>query len=627
MGTDDSPKDAATQRHAIDSALNRSGSLSDMETGFVEEQRRNVLEAGRLLSGRFEIAGLIGAGGMGAVYEARDRLGGKTVALKVMLPSLMASEQARERFTQEAMLTRELRHPGIVAVYDVGADGDLLYLTMELVQGESASDWREKRGGKVDAKNACGFMHKVCEALRFAHEHGVIHRDLKPQNILVIHGGRIRLVDFGLARAVGGGGHARTQAALGTPYYMAPEQARNGPNVDARADIYSCGVILYELVTGELPMGAFDPPSQLDERAPIELDDLVTACLQPRPNRRPACAKELMERLEAVYEAATAQRADARPRRADRDEGPARPTPAEPREPESGLRDSEGGGACAANSAREAGALGEPGRIVIPNGWTSEDRRVVVATPEGGVKKGIAYYRNRLGMEFVYIPAGEFMMGSRPDEQGRQESEGPVHRVEIAKPLYMQAYEVTQAQYEPLMGGNPSHFRGENRPVEGVSWNEAQAFLKALLEVDRFSGVRYRLPTEAEWEYACRAGSQTRFYAGNRKSRLDRIAWYAGNSEGETHEVGEKLPNAFGLHDMIGNAAEWCQSLYMSYPVAADDGREDLRAGGSRALRGGSWNLPLKSCRCASRDFNAPSYTNYTLGLGFRVVAVPLEGA
>ena len=326
MAADDSLDQAATQHPAIDAALSRSGMLSDMETGFVEEQRRAELEPGRVLSGRFEIVRLIGAGGMGAVYEAKDRiLAGKAVALKVMLPSLMASEQARRRFTQEAMLTRELRHPGIVNVFDVGMDGDLLFLTMELVEGESANDWRRKRGGKVDAKNACGFMHKVAEALRYAHENNVIHRDLKPQNILVIHGGQIRLVDFGLARAIGTRGYARTQAALGTPYYMAPEQSRNSPNVDARADVYSCGVILYQLVTGELPMGVFEPPSEVDGRIPTELDDLVNACLQRRRERRLASAKEMLARLEEVYRVVSGQTSVAGGARAEKAGEPSRP--------------------------------------------------------------------------------------------------------------------------------------------------------------------------------------------------------------------------------------------------------------------------------------------------------------
>ena len=290
---------------AIDAALSRSGMLSEMEGDFIREQRDSALEPGRILSARFEIVRLIGVGGMGAVYEATDRiLAGRAVALKVLLPSLTSSPEAHERFTREVMVTRELRHPGIVSVYDVGVEGDLLYLTMEYVDGENAGEWRRRQGGRIDAKNACGFMCKVGEALRHAHENGVIHGDLKPQNVLVATGGRIRVVNFGLDRAVGAGAYARTRAALGTPCYMAPEQSRNEPGVDARADVYSCGVILYELLTGEAPIGRFPLPSEAVESVPKELDDLVDACLQSVPSRRLASAKDMLSRLRAVYRTA-----------------------------------------------------------------------------------------------------------------------------------------------------------------------------------------------------------------------------------------------------------------------------------------------------------------------------------
>ena len=254
--------------------------------------------------------------------------------------------------------------------------------------------------------------------------------------------------------------------------------------------------------------------------------------------------------------------------------------------------------------------------IVLPDGWTSEERRVVVATPEGDVEKEIAYYRNTLGMEFVLVPAGEFMMGSPEDEEGRLDREGPVHKVRITRPFFLGATPVTQAAYEQVTGGNPSSSKGPNRPVEEVSWNDAQAFIKKLCGSD---GGDCRLPTEAEWEYACRAESRTRFYGGDAVSALGRIAWYDGNSDGETHDVAGKLPNAFGLYDMSGNVYDWCQSLFQDYPYKADDGREDLSSGGSRVLRGGSWNRVARLCRSANRFNHDPPFT-YVI-VGFRVVS------
>ena len=261
--------------------------------------------------------------------------------------------------------------------------------------------------------------------------------------------------------------------------------------------------------------------------------------------------------------------------------------------------------------------------VAAPEGWSSEARRVVCATPEGDVEKDITYYRNTIGMEFVLIPAGEFMMGSPESEDGRSGNEGPVHKVRIPQPFLLGATPVTQAAYEQVIGSNPSMFiKGPNRPVENVSWNDAQEFIKKLRASD---GGEYSLPTEAQWEYACRAGSRTRFYSGDDDSTLGRIAWYDENSDSESHDVAQKAPNAFGLHDMSGNVHEWCQSLYTSYPHSEGDDREDLSSGASRVLRGGSWNFHARDCRSAYRTGSDPGLKIDFLG--FRVASrlVPQE--
>ena len=261
------------------------------------------------------------------------------------------------------------------------------------------------------------------------------------------------------------------------------------------------------------------------------------------------------------------------------------------------------------------------GRVVPPAGWTSEERRVVVATPDGDTEKEITYYRNRIGMEFVLIPAGKFRMGSPKGEKKRTPDEGPVHGVRIARPFFLGATPVTQATYEQLVGSNPSKFRGPNRPIDSVSWHDAQESVRRLCETEGVPPGAYRLPTEAEWEYACRAGSRTDFYSGDRETTPDRIAWYTDNSGGETHEVGQKLPNAFGLYDMSGNVDEWSQSLCSAYPYSESDGREDPSSDGLRVLRGGAWDYHGWGCRSAGRHSYIPAFAPTSPDIGFRVAA------
>jgi formylglycine-generating enzyme required for sulfatase activity len=221
---------------------------------------------------------------------------------------------------------------------------------------------------------------------------------------------------------------------------------------------------------------------------------------------------------------------------------------------------------------------------------------------------------NQAGIEFMLIPAGSFMMGST----NGADNEKPVHQVTISQAFYMGKYEVTQGQWQSVMGNNPSHFKdcGGNCPVEEVSWDDAQNFINKLNESN--DGFRYRLPTEAEWEYACRAGT-TGDYAGN----LSEMAWYSENSGSKTHAVGGKQPNAWGLADMHGNVWEWCQDGYHeTYYGAPTDGSAWLSGGEQkgRVLRGGSWVSNATYLRSAFRGRTVPVFRDDDHG--FRVVAV-----
>jgi formylglycine-generating enzyme required for sulfatase activity len=200
--------------------------------------------------------------------------------------------------------------------------------------------------------------------------------------------------------------------------------------------------------------------------------------------------------------------------------------------------------------------------------------------------------------EFVPIPAGSFTMGCSPGDCECANNEKPAHWVRVTKPFETAKYETTQAQWKVVMGSNPSRFKGGNRPVENVSWNDAQEFLRRMNE--RNDGYRYRLPTEVEWEYSARAWGTSPQYGS-----LDEIAWYDDNSGGETHEVGQKKPNAWGLYDMLGNVCEWVADWYdASYyghsPVEDPTGPAN---GKYKGLRGGSWFNTACVARVSDRSY------------------------
>jgi formylglycine-generating enzyme required for sulfatase activity len=240
---------------------------------------------------------------------------------------------------------------------------------------------------------------------------------------------------------------------------------------------------------------------------------------------------------------------------------------------------------------------------------------------------------NAIGIKFNLIPPGEFVMGSPASEPGHDDNETQ-HRVKITKPFYLSAHEVTQSQYERVMGKNPSHFSasgdGEWRvsgidtsqfPVESVSWNDAVAFCRKLSNEE---GVEYRLPTEAEWEYACRAGTTTAYSFGEYVFKLGEYAWYPDNSEKTTHPVGKLKPNAWGLYDMHGNVWEWCQDWhgpYESLQVVSDP--TGSTHGEHRVWRGGVFSYgPTVAC-AACRASNRPG--NRGPNVGFRLArTIPL---
>jgi formylglycine-generating enzyme required for sulfatase activity len=521
--------------------------------------------------GRYLLRRWIGAGGMGTVFLARDAVLDRDVALKVLVfPPGRDRSRAEERFRTEIRAASQLIHENICRTYDNGHWEGSSYYTMPFLGGGTLAD-RIKAAGPHPSGPAAGWIHTAARTMSYAHQAGVVHRDLKPSNLLFDGRETLLITDFGLALFFDDSEATRiTQAGLrfGTLPYAPPEQIlgeieEHGPG----CDVYALGVVLYELVTGRRP---YDGQGRA-------LEDKILA---GRPRRPTEIRPEVDLRLERICLKAMARR----------------------------IRDRYATMHDLAEALAEY--LGRPRPAPAAGGGTAPGR-----------SGAGTYHSGPLDIELVPIPPGEFVMGSveAPDES-------PPRRVRIATPFFLGVYPVTQRQYREVTGRLPqSPFTGEDRrPADSVSWLDAVVFCNRLSELDGLEayyaiaagkvkivgGEGYRLPTEAEWEYACRAGTSTTYSFGDDPGRLGQYAWFADNSENCTHEVGLLAPNGLGLHDMHGNVWEWCWDWYSpaSYRVRHDGAVDPggVPEGTERALRGGSWNVEAPSLRCAARTKFTP---------------------
>jgi eukaryotic-like serine/threonine-protein kinase len=269
-----------------------------------------VLGPGTLLGERYEIIRMLGQGGMGAVYHARDRELEREVALKVIRSDMAANPEILKRFKQELILARQITHKNVIRIFDLGQADGIKFITMEYIEGEDLQGL-VRRKKKLDAAEAATIMAQVCRALEAAHAEGVIHRDLKPQNIMLDKSGRVYVMDFGIARSLVTKGMTQTGALIGTPDYMSPEQAK-GQTLDVRSDLFTVGIIFYEILSGQSPFEADTtmgklwkrtseparPVSELDKTIPQPLVNIVTRCLEIDPNKRFASAQEIVQQIE-----------------------------------------------------------------------------------------------------------------------------------------------------------------------------------------------------------------------------------------------------------------------------------------------------------------------------------------
>jgi formylglycine-generating enzyme required for sulfatase activity/tRNA A-37 threonylcarbamoyl transferase component Bud32 len=639
-----------TQRLSNASPDPRTLARTLVQRGWLTSYQANQLLQGRgqdLVLGQYVLLERLGEGGMGQVFKARHRTLGRIVALKLIRKERIANPDAVKRFHREVRAAAALSHPNIVTAYDADQVGDTHFFAMEYVEGIDLAKL-VKNKGPLPIPQACEYIREAALGLQHAFEKGLVHRDIKPANLLVaVSSGRsvVKLLDLGLARLHHADGEddssgmlTREGAVMGTPDYIAPEQAMNSHTIDIRADLYSLGCTFYYLLTGRPPfpggsMGEKlvkhqltepDPVEQLRPDVPPQVAAIVRKLLAKKPEDRYQTPAELAAALAS--------------------EGLLSPGPTGGQTatnivpPPGGEFATLGPGDTAEVSRRRSRPADRRRRMLFIGGGVGLLVGVVLVLaiarprpakpPASSSPEPVAgRVVNSIGMQLVELPAGTFPMGLPATASEAEPDEIPQRSVTISRPFWMSVHEVTQGQFQKVMGQNPSALtaaRGgtPNHPVENVTWQEAKDFCDRLSarDAEKQAGRRYRLPTEAEWEYACRADSKTIYSFGNDAAQLGPHAVFVLNADSKPAPVGKLLPNAWGLYDMHGNVGEWCADWYdRSYYRSRVDRDPRGPAGGDyRVWRGGAWNTSGRECRSTYRHRDLPGERKP--GVGFRVV-------
>ncbi|TVR48034.1 MAG: hypothetical protein EA402_00810 [Planctomycetota bacterium] len=626
--------------------------------------------------GGYRLGAKLGQGGMGAVYRATQVSMDREVAVKLIAPGKAGGQAAADRFMREARAAGKVNHPHVITVYDVGQVGGTLYLAMELVTGGDAEQAAQAAGGRLPERRALEIIRDAARGLVALEAAGLMHRDIKPANIFLAQDGSAKLADLGLARSADGDDRmTQTGATMGTPAYMSPEQADGFDDIDIRTDIYALGATLFALIVGHSPYRGNSPwavmaavirdpfPDPEPAGCSATVAEIIRRCCAKNRDQRYTSANNLVAGLNELLR-------DGAPTAAASFDLSKEPAQGQKRQPSAAANIPRVRTAEVIRSSRSTwllrGAIGaavlllliiglvavrpgtDPASAPAPTGSVLSpqisasptgpsvpidfsanpppERKAAPSTvagptrPEWAATMGQDEFGHWADLQvgevtqrMRYIPPGTFLMGSPADEAGRKSDETQ-HEVTLTRGYWLANTECTQEMWQAVMGSNPSHFTGDpQRPVEIVTWNDAQAFMSRLNA--QVPGLQARLPTEAEWEYAARAGT-----IGARYGDLDAIAWHNGNANSRTHPVGRKQANAWGLYDMIGNVWEWCSDWYGDYPSSTVTDPVGLASGSNRVWRGGGWNRSGQHARSAFRDRTAPG--NRSHYLGFRL-AVP----
>lgn len=484
-------------------------------------------------------------------------------------------DKLRKKFVDEAKAIFKMNHPNIVKVHDIFEENGTAYYVMDFIDGQSLGDILKVRGSLPEAE-AVGYIRQVADALKYVHSLNRLHLDIKPGNVMLDSDNHVVLIDFGASKHYDDGTGENTSTLMGvnTPGYAPPEQmSRSFSDFNPTADVYALGATLYRLLTNITP-----PDSIMLMSGDEELDPLPSAVSAATQN---AVAKAMI------------------PQRKRRTQSIAdflallgsRPTP----------------------------GVSEEVTVVEEEETRLKVEKTVVVTPPKPKFENRTFNVKGVSFTMIAVEGGTFFMGSKGSEAEKDEK--PVHEVTLSD-YHIGQTQVTQALWQAVMDNNPSEFKGANLPVEMVSWNDCQTFIQNL---NSLTGQRFRLPTEAEWEFAARGGRKSLGFEYSGSNNIDEVAWYADNSYTRTgwlgnkkdqqpHPVATKAPNELGIYDMSGNVWEWCQDWYGIYNSSAQTNPQGPLGGSSRVLRGGSWILNARYCRSSYRGSGAPTSRDY-LGL------------
>ena len=561
-----------------------------------------------LIHDLYRVKRYLGGGGFGTTYLVDDC--GTPKVLKILHNT---DPKAIALFDQEARVLQSLNHPGIPKVevggrFDYaprGSQQPLRCLVMEYIEGETLEDYVAKNNYRpISEKAAVRWLQQLLEILALVHSANYFHRDIKPANVMLRSSGQIALIDFGTARE-------ETQTYLQkqqgkqvtgiisvgyTPYEQEHGQA------EYRSDFFAVGRTFVFLLTGKKP-DQFQSSlkkgliwQQEAQGYRQELRDLIDELMRPDVEERPINAQAVLEKLQPLGDLyQTQQTIKVLP---NPPSGTTTPPPPPPPPPPKWLT--------RRNVLIGLGAVGVTGLTLQKSSLFPSNIKSFTEMLPGDVP-----------LEMIGIPAGEFMMGSPDSDPDAKPNEKPAHLVTL-KSFAIAKYPITRRQWLAITGLNLrkdlSYFRNfPDHPMEWVSFVLAQEFCQKLTQITRKT---YRLPSETQWEYACRAGTTTRFYWGDDAGKIGDYAWSMINAKGSSRKVGQKKPNDWGLHDMAGNVWEWC----------SDNWRDDYRGGAngvgapsqSRAIRGGCWGCSAFDSRSSSRQKTDQNYSSNTIG--FRVV-------
>lgn len=576
----------------------------------------------------YEIIEKLGSGGMAIVWKARHEFSGKVVAIKSLANHISDDTEIRARFKQEAQIMRKLHQPNIVEVIDFLETKDNLHLVMEYIEGRTLSSMIGKEVGPIPFKKALPLFIQILKGVSYAHKQGVVHRDLKPSNILVTQDNKVKITDFGIAR-LGQGGLTKTGTRLGTLYYMSPEQISN-KEVDTRSDIYSLGITLYEMLAGNNPYAKtgistgsdfevmneivnkpLPDPRQYYEAIPEQLVFIIKKAVSKNKEERFANIDDMKTAGDNFMKNVLVTTSSPPPEK-NEEEKPNKPImkqqpPEEKRHSETFTQKT----VKTPKSDYDEPQKRKTGLILA----------ISVLAAIVGVYAILLITIDPYEPEMVFVQGGTFQMGSNDGDS----DEKPVHTVTLSD-YYIGKYEVTFDEYDVYCGATGTSKPDDegwgrgNRPVINVSWNDAGAYCQWLSQE---TGMNYRLPTEAEWEFAARGGNISNGYTYSGGNNLNDVGWYFANSGRKTHPVGEKQSNELGIYDMSGNVCEWCSDSH-DKNYYSESPKNYLQVPSNvtyRVLRGGSWLDIEEYCRS---DYRSIIVTGFRLShAGFRLVRVP----